>query len=165
MKDKPIKERLVPGLSLQIQRRNDWWFDFNPYMGYRFTGRITGGLGWNQRIAYDFKSNEFNKSSRIYGLRTYGEYRLKKGIAPRVEVEVMNSPIRTPPDFSYSTRDWVWSAMVGLKKEYKISKKLRGNAQVLYNVFDAHHKSPYTDRVNIRTGVELQMKKKTIKKS
>ncbi|NJM27010.1 MAG: hypothetical protein HC859_17595, partial [Bacteroidia bacterium] len=49
MKGKPLRERLVPGVTLQFQRKNDYLLDVSPSIGYRFSGRITGGLGWNQR--------------------------------------------------------------------------------------------------------------------
>ena len=159
MKDKPLRERLVPGVSLQVQRRNEWWFDVNSYMGYRFSKHFTAGLGWNQRIAYDFNTGKFNSSAKVYGLRSYGEYRLNKGILPRLELECLNTPIRNLPDQTYTTREWVWSAMAGLKKEYEISKSLRGNAQVLYNMFDPEHRSPYLDRLNVRMGVEYSIPK------
>jgi hypothetical protein len=160
MKGKPLRERLVPGISLQVQRRNDWWFDLNPYLGYRFTGRITAGLGWNQRIPYDFNTGQYNSNIIVYGPRAYGEFRLSNVLAPRLELECLNTPVRTPPDLAYDHREWVWSMMVGMKKDYRISKSLRGNAQVLYNVFDKHHKSPYIDRLNIRMGLELTLSKK-----
>jgi hypothetical protein len=160
MHGKPLRERLVPGLSIQIQKRNDWWFDFNPYLGYRFTGRITAGLGWNYRIAFNFDKGEFNPDMYIYGPRSYGEFRIKKGFSGRLEVEVMNTPVRVPPSQDFATQEWVWGAMAGLKKEYRISKSLRGNAQVLYNLFNPHYKSPYTDRLNMRIGVEYAIPKK-----
>lgn len=159
MYGKPLRERLVPGLSIQIQKRNDWWFDFNPYLGYRFSGRITAGLGWNYRIAYNFNRGELNPDMYIYGPRTYGEFRIKKGFSGRLEVEVMNTPVRVPPSQDFATQEWVWGAMAGLKKEYRISKSLRGNAQVLYNVFNPHYKSPYTDRLNMRIGIEYRIPK------
>lgn len=160
MKGKPLRERLVPGLSIQIQKRNDWWFDFNPYVGYRFTGRITGGLGWNERIAYNFDAWEINSSMRIYGIRSFGEFHIKKGFSARLEIESMNTPVRVPPKQDYTHREWVWGAMAGIKKDYRISKSLRGNAQVLYNLFDPKYKSPYTDRMNMRIGLEYKMPKK-----
>jgi len=165
MHDKPLRERLVPGLSIQIQKRNDWWFDFNPYLGYRFTGRITSGLGWNHRIAFNFDKGEFNPDMFIYGPRSYGEFKIKKSFSSRLEVEVMNTPVRVPPSQDFATQEWVWSAMAGLKKEYRISKSLRGNAQVLYNLFNPHYKSPYTDRLNMRIGIEYKIPKKKVIKS
>jgi hypothetical protein len=157
MHGKPLRERLVPGLSIQIQKRNDWWFDFNPYLGYRFTGRITAGVGWNHRIAFNFDKGEFSPNMYIYGPRTYGEFRIKKGFSGRLEVEVMNAPVRVPPSQDFATTEWVWSTMAGLKKEYRISKSLQGNAQILYSLFNPHYKSPYTERLNIRIGVEYKI--------
>ncbi len=159
MKDKPLRERLVPGLSIQIQKSNDWWFDFNPYVGYRFTSRITAGLGWNQRIAYNFDSWETNSSMKVYGPRSFGEFHIKKGFSARLEIETMNTPVRVPPKQDFTHREWVWGAMVGMKKDYKISKSLRGNAQILYNMFDPQYKSPYTERLNMRLGLEYSISK------
>ncbi|MDL5047637.1 hypothetical protein QQ054_16595 [Oscillatoria amoena NRMC-F 0135] len=160
MHGKPLRERLVPGLSIQIQKRNDWWFDFNPYLGYRFSGRITAGLGWNHRIAFNFDKGAFNPGMYIYGPRSYGEFRIRKGFSGRLEVEVMNTPVRVPPSQDFTRQEWVWGAMAGLKKEYRISKSLRGNAQGLYNLFNPHYKSPYTDRLNMRIGVEYVIPRK-----
>src|SRR5690606_26148566 len=46
MKGKPFVERLVPGISLQVLRNNDWMVDLNPQVGYRISGKITTGIGW-----------------------------------------------------------------------------------------------------------------------
>ncbi|MCU0397613.1 MAG: porin family protein [Cyclobacteriaceae bacterium] len=160
MHDRPFVERLVPGLSIQFQQRNEYWVDLNPYLGYRFNGRLTAGLGWNYRIAYNFDARQINKASTVYGIRLYGEYEIKQGIKPRLEIESMNTPVRTLPDQKYNHREWVFSAMVGLKKEYRISKQVLGNAQVLYNLYNPDYKSPYVDRWNLRMGFEMHLKRK-----
>jgi hypothetical protein len=118
------------------------------------------GRGWNHRIAYDFNRGKFNLDMCIYGPRSYGEFRIKKGFSGRLEVDVMNTPVRVPPSQDFATKEWVWGAMAGMKKEYRISKSLRGNAQVLYNLFNPHYKSPYTDRLNMRIGIEYKISKK-----
>jgi hypothetical protein len=160
MKDKSLAERLVPGLSFQIQKKTEWWFDFNPYVGYRFNGRLTAGIGWNHRVAYNFDSWQVNHEATIYGIRLYSEYEITEGLKPRLEIESMNTPVRTLPDQTYNHREWVFSAMIGLKKEYRISSKLRGNAQVLYNLYNPDYKSPYVERWNFRIGFEMHLNKK-----
>jgi hypothetical protein len=160
MRGKPFTERLIPGITIQTQQRNDWWFDFNPYAGYRFNSHLVAGLGWVQRVAYNFSAGTVNNAVSAYGVRTYTEYRLMKGLLPRLEMEYLNAPVRVPPDFKYARHEWVWSLMAGIKKEYRLSESLRGNMQVLYNVFDPHHKSPYIDRLNVRMGVEYIIKRK-----
>ena len=62
MKGKPLVERLVPGLFFQFQQKNYNLFDFNPYLGYKLSGRFTSGLGWNQRYAYDRRKENWNSS-------------------------------------------------------------------------------------------------------
>jgi len=55
---------------------------------------------------------------------------------------------------------WVWSLFVGLKKDYKFIGRVNGNVQILYNLFEDHDNSSYTDRLNVRMGFEFPMKKK-----
>lgn len=165
MKGKPFIERIVPGIGIQLQRKdNNLLTDFNIYFGYRFTGRFTGGAGWNQRLGYN--TNQYKWSSNqtsIYGPRMFSEYRLSMGFSPRLEVEAMNTFI--PPFARITTvdrgeRQWVWGIFVGMKKDYRIFKNIRGTALVMLRLFDPNDKSPYADVLNTRFGFELPMKKK-----
>jgi hypothetical protein len=164
MRGKPFIERIVPAFMLQLQKEgNNYLLDINPYIGYRFTGKITAGAGWNQRIAYDTKANDFTSQPRIYGPRVFGEYNLWKGFCPRVEVEAMNAmvaPSTQPSRMDLATRQWVWGAFAGLKKEYRFIKNVKGTALVMFRLFDPNYKSPYSDVLNVRIGFEFPMKKK-----
>lgn len=163
MKGKPLVERIIPGIGIQVQKKGqNLLIDFNTYAGYRFTGRITAGLGWNQRVAYDVDRGKFNPGERIYGPRVFGEYKLWKGFSPRVEMESMNTrvpPLTRTPTFDPAKREWVWGAFVGLKKEYRFVKNVKGTALVMMRLFNPDHKSPYADVVNVRFGFEFPMKK------
>ena len=163
MHGKPLVERLVPGIALQLHRKGDWLVDFNPYLGYRFSGRLTAGIGWNQRVAYNVDLNAFNPDLRIYGPRAFGAYRIGKGFSGWLETEYMNTWV--PPRFSSNpndpnAREWVSSTMAGLKKEYRFIKSVKGTVFILYNLYDPRHRSPYGDRLNMRIGFEFPMKKK-----
>ncbi|MGE0589957.1 MAG: hypothetical protein AB7O48_15370 [Cyclobacteriaceae bacterium] len=166
MKGKPFIERLVPGLVMQFQSSNHFLLDLNPVMGYKFGGRVNAGLGWNHRLAFGSRLRIFPEE-RIYGPRVYGEFQFGKGFAVRTDIEKMNTYI---PPFGLvgpatdGRRAWVWSAFVGLKKEYKLSKHVNGNFQFLYNLYDDHDNSPYADRLVVRTGFEFPQKKKVKKK-
>lgn len=158
MKDKPFAERLVPAISLQLMQRNLWMLDVNPSMGYRFNQYFSTGIGWAQRWAYDFDKNEYAWEDRMYGPRIYGEYLLKPGFGFRLEPDYVNALVRTRFDVPVG-REWVWNLKVGIKKEYKINKKIKGNLQLMYNLLDPQYKSPYP-RLNVRIGFELGLKKK-----
>jgi len=162
MHGKPLIERIVPGLAIQIQSKGEnFLIDFNPYAGYRITGRLRGGLGWNQRIAYNTDQKGFSPNARIYGPRTFGEFKLSKGFSPRAEIEIMNTNV--PPLLSTidpMKREWVWGVFMGMKKEYTIYKNIKGTAMVMGRLFNRDHKSPYADVLNVRFGFEFPMKKK-----
>lgn len=167
LKGKPLRERLVPALTLQFQSWQYFMLDVNPSVAYRFTTRFKAGLGWNQRIAFDIPQRKYDDNGRVFGFRSYGEYELKKGFGFRLDVESMYTPEkhRYPVLDVTPERSWVWGALVGIKQKYPIYKKLMGNAQIMYNIFDKDHRSPYTDRVNFRIGIEFTMKKKPAKKT
>lgn len=164
MRSKPFVERLVPGLALQVHRRSDdWLLDLNPYVGYRFNPRLSAGIGWNQRIGYNVDEHAFKPDVRIYGPRIYGEYKIGKGFSGHLEAEYMNTWV--PPRFSSKPndptgREWVFSPMAGMKKEYRIVKNVKGTVFILYNLYDPHHRSPYGDKLNMRIGFEFPLKKK-----
>lgn len=165
IKKKAFVERLVPGLTLQYQRWNEHLLDVNLYTGYRFTSKLTAGAGWNQRIAYDADLNQWNQLSYMYGPRVYSSYNLGRGFIVYIEGETMRTFIHySLTDPQAGQWEWVYSMMTGLKKEYRLTKKLKGTAYLLYNIFDPNHKSPYVDRLNARFGVEYKIRKKPIQK-
>lgn len=165
MKGKRLVERIVPGIALQVQKKgDDIMMDFNPYASYRFSGRISAGVGWNQRCAYNLDRDRFNTLARIFGPRIFGEFKLWGGFSPRVEMEIMNTTI---PPFARSRspdplqREWLWGAFVGIKKEYRFIRNVNGTASVMMRLYNPHHKSPYADEVNARFGFELPYERKS----
>ncbi len=77
---------------------------------------------------------------------------------------MMNTPIRQPNLLlDNNNRKWVPSYVMGIKQDFRISKKVNANAQVLYNLYDPKRESPYADRLLIRIGFEYPMWKKVKK--
>ncbi|MFZ1807626.1 MAG: hypothetical protein WAU36_10410 [Cyclobacteriaceae bacterium] len=161
MEDKPLIERLVPGITFQIQKSENVWLDYNPSIAYLISGRFVAGLGWNERIGITSHLG-FTSSDRVYGPRTFLEFKIKKGFSVRAEVEKMYTfvppNVFSPTDFGGN--QWVGSAFIGMKKQYDFMKSIKGNFQFLYNFYDDHNNSPYTSRFNVRFGFEFLMKKK-----
>lgn len=161
---KSFIERVVPGISVQLASRdNVWWFDFNPYASYTISRRISSGIGWNERVPFNFKKNEFVQADRIYGPRVHAEFKLKEGFYVKAETEWMNTLAKTIfPAFPQEEtgRTWVWSSFAGIKNTFNLSKKIRGQVQTLFNLYNPEKRSPYTSRLNVRFGVEYSLKKK-----
>lgn len=159
MKGKPFIERLVPGITLQIQKMPNVDIDFNPMLSYRLTGRWTVGGGWNERVGFA-KWNRTIANDRVFGPRAGGSFSFKKGFSVKAEVEKMNAVVPTSALGGDGSRHWLWSAFVGFKREYTFVGTVRGNVQVLYNIYDDHNNSPYSERLNVRMGFEFPMKRK-----
>ena len=165
MKGKSLIERVVPGINFQVLKKNDLLIDFNPYAGYRFTGMLTMGGGWNYRLAYNEKLNGFNSAAKIYGPRVYGEFNITKGFIGHASIEIMNTNVPAiigygPTPIDPEMREWVSGAFLGLKREYKLFNGVRGTVQILYKLYDPEYKYPYADQINTRFGFEFPMKKK-----
>jgi hypothetical protein len=165
LKGKPFIERLVPAVTFQILKGNYFLLDVNALALYRITPRLSAGAGWNQRLPFD-KLN-IKSEGRIYGPRAVIEFKWTKGINFRFLPEIMNTTI--PPALAQrqgidpAHREWIPSAFVGIKKEFTVYKQIKGNTEVLYNLYDPHHYSPYGDRLAVRFGFEFPMKKRVKK--
>jgi hypothetical protein len=160
LKGKPFRERLIPGFTLQFLSDKNFKMDFNPSIVYHLRPRLKAGIGWNERIT--FASWLPTITDRVYGLRTFGEFALPKGFNARADIELLNAII--PPLLINTTdvgkRDWEWSMLVGLKKEFKIYKSISGNVQTMYRLWSDHDKVPFPDRLVVRMGFEFPMKKR-----
>ncbi len=163
LKGKPLRERLIPGFTLQFLSDKNFKMDFNPSIAYHLRPRLKAGIGWNERIT--FASWLPTITDRVYGLRTFGEFALQKGFNARADIELLNAII--PPLLINITdvgkREWEWSMLVGLKKEFKIYKSISGNVQTMYRVWSDHDKVPFPDRLVVRMGFEFPMKKRVKK--
>jgi hypothetical protein len=162
MKGKPLIERIVPGLTFLIMKKDFLLLDVNPLIRFRFTGKFTAGIGWNQRLAFD--GWNLKDRSLIYGPRSVFEYKWGKGFHFLFTPEIMKTSIppqllRTPTE---SNKQWVPGMFGGLKKEFTVYKKIKGNSEMLYNLYNTHGRSPYADRFVIRFGFEFPLKKRKI---
>jgi hypothetical protein len=162
LKGKPFIERIVPGVFFQIQTSQYFLLDVNPMLMYLISPRFSAGAGWNQRLPFDELT--VRKEERVYGPRVAVEFKWTKGINFRLLPELMNTTI--PPFIAQSMgvdqtyREWVPSLFVGIKKDFTVYKQIKGNTEILYNLYDPDGMSPYGDKLSVRFGFEFPIKKK-----
>jgi hypothetical protein len=163
-KKPPVLERIVPGITLQVQKASLWWLDLNPSVHYRIKSILSAGIGWNQRILFD-DHVDFHKEGRIYGVRSFAELSVLKGLWLRAEVERMNITVPViagQPD--ERTHRLMWNYVVGAKKDFSLASRVTGNVQFMYNLYDPDNLLPYQNRFNVRFGFEMQLKKRSKQK-
>ncbi len=164
MRHKPLRERLLVGLNFQFQSKGDFISDINPWMSFRLSGKWAIGSGWVERVQFHTVLRTVPQG-RIYGPRAFTEVKFKKGIYARIETECINTyvPDLSAINYTHDTggRKWLWGFFVGMKKDYRFSKRIRGNIQVLYNISNYIAKiSPYTDKISVRMGFEFNVKRR-----
>jgi hypothetical protein len=70
------------------------------------------------------------------------------------------SPLTRTPSLDPGQREWVWGAFIGMKKDYRFIKKVKGTASAMMRLFNPGDKSPYADVINVRFGFEFPIEKK-----
>jgi hypothetical protein len=99
------------------------------------------GTGWNNirfnNMGIGFRSYMNWKIKGNFYMQGGGEWNYNSGFKDIEELK--NSPL------------WQQSAMLGVAKKYRVSKKLKGNVQVLYDFLHRQH-LPITQPVIFRFG-------------
>lgn len=162
LKDIPTLERFVPSFTMQIQRSQSLWFDLNPAIGFKVSGRITAGAGWNYRIAYLASEKRLDNLARCYGVRTYVHFRINSFLSLKADIEGMNVDPRqfVSVNSELTQRTWAWGFFFGAKKDFSLAKRVTGNVQMLYNLLRTDNLCPYIHKFNVRMGIDLPLYKK-----
>jgi hypothetical protein len=159
-------ERLTYGLSLQFQKPSALWLDVNPYVLYKFSDKIAAGIGLTSRWSYHLKESDWRSKEKIYGPRASFEWRAKKDFALKADIECVNGvyPARIINGQlkEFDNRLWIWTYFAGVKKSFQFSEKIKGNVQMMYNLYNPEKHSPYADRINVRIGFEWNRKNKAV---
>ncbi|MBX2896873.1 MAG: hypothetical protein KF763_15610 [Cyclobacteriaceae bacterium] len=157
MKEKPFRERVFPGIALQIMGKNNYSALYiAPHVYYRLTGRFDFGAAGIAHINFD-KTPRLVQDRDVWGFKAFTNYRLFKAFYFRVEAERLNQqlPLKLT-DKTYN--QWSNVFLGGIGKEFRISRLLYGHTWMLYNV-KGQEFNPYSSRIVVRVGFDLSLKK------
>lgn len=159
MAGKPLRERLVPGVMLQLYSKSIYSVDVAPQLGYRVSGRITSGIAGVYRLGFNKNYSSYVRSMHVYGGRIYTDAIVKKGFFFRVEGEWLRTI-----NMIHSSREEsdasVWSGHYGIGKQYNITRQLKGNILLLYRTEFSGH-LPEQSKFNLRVGLNVATKKRS----
>jgi len=161
MADKPFKERLVPGITLQVYNKQVFTIDWGVQLGYKLSNRLLMGVGGIYRIEVSENYSSWVKSSGIYGYRTYANFNLVKGFYVHGEFESLHLDSFVHPQTQMEVSSLqTYSGYFGIGKKYDISKKIRGSAIILYRA-EFEGDLPSMSKINVRIGFDYNTKKRT----
>src|SRR6185369_6829156 len=95
-----------------------------------------------------------------HGVRATGSYKLGKGFLVRVAPEVMSAYIPTNGTPDVTEQTLVFGLFGGIRKDFKIYKGLIGYSEAMYNFTQKPGQNIYGDRLSLRLGFEVMLKKR-----
>jgi hypothetical protein len=158
MSELPFRERIVPGLFIQVTNNKYYSIDLAPQLYYKITTRFDVGSGLIYRVNVDFNKATFVHNRGLYGFKVFADFKIYKTFYFRAEGERVNREIPLAVNSDLTNFRWTNTLMGGIGKEFNFSKKIQGNSVVLYNVLDKYD-SPYASKILFRFGFNLSLKK------
>jgi hypothetical protein len=159
MKGKPLRERLVPGLAFQVFRGDVFSLDLAPQIGYRFSGRLTAGVGGQYRVSINKKFEYYVQGAGVYGGRAYMDFKAFRSIYLHAEFEALQLEDRAIPTGIEDSKPLVYSSHFGLGKQFNMSKRVSAMMLAFYRLeYDGH--LPGATKYNARLVLNLRPKKK-----
>jgi len=156
-KVKSFGQRLIYGINLQSVRASGIFpttTDFGMLLGFQFTKFFQAGIGASYKIGWGENFQKMTISHQGVGLRTYFESRIKNSFFLSGGAEMnYRSQIREFDQLKdYSA--WQKSALLGITKKFRVTNKLNGNMQLLFDFLYARH-IPASQPVLFRIGYGL----------
>ena len=156
-KTKPFGQRLEWGFDFQFGQAVNYLpatANIGVRIGYKLNDRFSAGVGAGYLVGMGTGWKDIHISSQGIGLRSYLKWQVKKGW-----------DIQGGSEFNYLTafnniaqlrkfQAWQTSALLGISKQYKVSRKVKGNFQVLYDFLYRQH-IPNSQPVLFRLGYDL----------
>jgi hypothetical protein len=160
MKGKPLSERIVPGITMQTYPQNLILMDVGMQIGYKLSGRFLVGGAWVNYFSVDERNPALFESESIYGYRMFTDVGLLGKFYGHVEFESLSFDVKQDihnpkEELDRYARNWNF----GVGSRYEISHRFKGSILALYKV-TVNGIEPSHTRINIRIGVDLNLKKK-----
>jgi hypothetical protein len=135
-KTKTFLQRLTYGFNLQLAKSSTYFpatGNLGFSVGYKINDKSSTGIGLSYNLGLGSGWNHIQFSSQGIGLRSYMDWRIKSSyyVIGGLEENYLTSFQRIAQLRNMSA--WQASALVGLEKKYRISQKLHGNIQLLYD--------------------------------
>ena len=153
-KTKTFLKRIEYGVNVQFAKSS---YDFPTTgdlglsLGYKLNDKSTVGVGLAYNIGLGSGWNFIQFTNQGLGLRSYMDWKIKKTYYVTGGYELNYLTQFASIDQLRNRSAWQPSALIGLEKKYKISSKLQGNLQLL---FDALYRQeiPQGQAIRFRVG-------------
>jgi len=157
-KTKSFLKRLQVGTNLQSQKARFMFpvtSDLGLSLGYKLNDKSIVGLGGSYKLGLGRGWNNIALSHQGIGLRSFIDYQLKGAFYISGGYEQNYRAAFQNVQALQEHSAWQSSGLIGVSKEYKVSKKLKGNMQLLWD-FLSYQQIPKTQAILFRIGYSLK---------
>jgi len=136
-KTKTFLQRLTYGFNLQLAKSTTYFpntGNFGFSVGYKINDKSTVGVGLSYNLGLGTGWDHIHFSSQGLGLRSFFDWKIKGSfyLAGGFEENYLSAFHNIAQLRQYSA--WQGSALIGLEKKYRISQKMLGNVQLLFDM-------------------------------
>lgn len=157
-KTKTFGQRLQYGIDLQFGQAVSYLpatSNFGLKLGYKLNDKLTAGIGVDYLFGMGTGWKDLHFTNQGVGLRSYATWQIKKGWNIQGGAEANYMSAFTSIRQLRGLQQWQTSALLGLSKQYRVSRKISGNVQVLYDFLYQQH-LPTTQPILFRLGYDLK---------
>ncbi|MEO5998960.1 MAG: hypothetical protein ABIN89_19475 [Chitinophagaceae bacterium] len=157
-KTKIFKKRLEFGTNLQTVKGNNFFpstTDMALSVGYKLNDKSIIGIGSSYKMGWGKDIRHITISHQGIGLRSFMDYKIKGGFWLSGGAEMNYRSQFSNFEILNDYTPWQKSALLGFSKKYKVSKKVRGNMQLLYD-FLYKEQIPRTPPLLFRVGYTIK---------
>jgi hypothetical protein len=138
---KPFNKRLEYGTDFQFNQSINTKpavVNFAVKIGYKINDNSTAGIGISYVMGLGRGWDKIKISSEGIGLRTYVKWKLTKGLDIQGGAEWNHLNFTDIRQLKIQNQ-WQRSALIGIAKNYAVSKKMKGSLQILYDFLASQH--------------------------
>jgi hypothetical protein len=157
-KTKSFLKRLEYGGNLQSQRARQVFpvtSDIALSLGYKLNDKSVIGVGASYKLGLGKGWNDIKLSNEGVGIRSFIDWKLKGSLFLSGGYEQNYRNAFYSLEQLRGLSGWQRSGLIGLSKKYSVSKKLKGNVQLLWD-FLSYQQRPQTQAVLFRVGYSLK---------
>lgn len=142
-------DKVYFGGNIGLQFGAATFIEVSPLAGYRFTEKISAGLGVTYQY-YHYKDKFYDLETNVYGARVFGRYMFTDYLFGHVEYEYLNLEAF---DFYPRRRVDVGSLLAGGGYMQRLGARSAIVAMILYNFTESVY-TPYQNPI-IRIGINI----------
>ena len=157
-KTKNFLKRLEYSSDIQTQKGTKFFpvtSDIGLSLGYKLDNKSTIGIGAAYKLGWGSDFNNIKITHQGIGLRSFLNYKIKGSFHLSGGYEQnYRSEIKSIDQLKENS-SWQTSGLIGVSKKYQVSKKIKGNMQLLWD-FLSYQQIPRAQAVVFRIGYSLK---------